>query len=64
VSPNQLPIFQARVFCRRTCDSGIAHYVHRGTQGEGTEESGVPTPSVDLAAQTRSGADTAQHPEL
>ena len=25
VSPNQLPIFQARVFCGRTCDSGIVH---------------------------------------
>jgi hypothetical protein len=33
VSPNQLPIFQARVFCGRMCDSGIIHYVHRGSSG-------------------------------
>ena len=31
MSPNQLPIFQARVFCSRTCDSAIVHYLHRGT---------------------------------
>ena len=64
VSPNQLPIFQARVFCGRTCDSGIVTTFIQAPHGEATEESGVPTPSVDLGTQARSGADTAQQPEL
>jgi hypothetical protein len=33
VSTNQLPIFQARVFCRGKCDSRIVHYIHKGTLG-------------------------------
>src|SRR5579884_1352326 len=59
VSPNQLPVLQARVFCCRTCDNSIRHYVHREPPGWANGGSGVLL-RLDPGTQARSGADIAQ----
>ena len=64
VSTNQLPISKRVCSAAARATAALFTTFIEEPQGEGMEESGVPTRSVDLGTQTRSGADTAQQPEL
>jgi len=67
--PDTVPTRCPRINCqlsRRACSvvaratAALFTTFIEAPQREGTEESSVPTPSVDLGTQIRSGADTAQ----